>query len=105
MSEDVEIEKEVINNSEQSVIKLRNLRNILFMSAIIVVWLVSAVFSIIDLYKGLGVLETPWVLLGIFLTIAIIVIIIIPLFRNLRTDVRQVLAEKEEKKLSETKED
>ena len=102
MPEDTDVDQEEISVAEKSVKKLGKLRNILLIAAIMVVWTVSAVFSILDLNKGLGILETPWVLLGIFLTIAIIVIIIIPLFLNLRADVKQTLAEKEEKKLKET---
>ncbi|MHA1347584.1 MAG: hypothetical protein ACTSVO_14075 [Candidatus Heimdallarchaeaceae archaeon] len=97
-----EVEEQNIN--QESVNKLRRLRNILLLGTIIVVWTVSAVFSIIDLNKGLGILETPWVLLGIFLTLAVIIIIIVPLFRNLRTDVREALAEKEKQKLKENQE-
>ncbi|MHA1815440.1 MAG: hypothetical protein ACTSX1_05495 [Candidatus Heimdallarchaeaceae archaeon] len=42
--------------------------------------------------------------MGIFLTLAVIIIIIVPLFRNLRTDVREALAEKEKQKLKENQE-
>lgn len=89
------------NKNQESVNKLRKLRNILLIGSLIVVWTVSAVFSMIDLYKGLGILETPWILLGIFLTIAVFIIVIVPLFNSLRTDVREALAEKEKQKLDE----
>ncbi len=96
----VEEKKEEVeqNRNQGSISKLRKLRNILLLGTIFIVWTVSAVFSMIDLNKGLGILETPWILLGIFLTLVVIIIIIIPLFKNLRTDVREVLAEEEQQK-------
>ena len=94
-------EEEEENKNQETIKKLRKLRNVLLIGSLIVVWTVSAVFSMIDLNKGLGILETPWILLGIFLTIAVIIIVIVPLFNSLRTDVREVLAEKEKQKLDE----
>ena len=94
-------EEEEDNKNQESINKLRKLRNVLLIGSLIVVWTVSAVFSMIDLNKGLGILETPWILLGIFLTIAVIIIVIVPLFNSLRTDVREILAEKEKQKLDE----
>ena len=94
-------EEEEENRNQESINKLRKLRNVLLIGSLIVVWTVSAVFSMIDLNKGLGILETPWILLGIFLTIAVIIIVIVPLFNSLRTDVREILAEKEKQKLDE----
>ncbi len=100
----VEEEKKEENKNQGSINKLRKLRTVLLFGTLIVVWTVSAVFSMINLNKGLGILETPWILLGIFLTIAVILIVIIPLFNSLRKDVKEVLAEKEKQKLEEKQE-
>ncbi len=96
-----EKKEEEQNKNQESVNKLRKLRNILLLGTIMVVWTVSAVFSMIDLNRGLGILETPWIFLGIFLTLVVIIVIIIPLFNNLRTEVKEVLAEKEKQKQEE----
>jgi len=96
-----EKKEEAQNKNQESVNKLRKLRNVLLLGTIIILWTVSAVFSMIDLNRGLGILETPWILLGIFLTLVVIIVIIIPLFNNLRTEVREVLAEKEKQKQNE----
>ncbi len=99
VEEENKVEEQNIN--QESINKLRKLRTILLFGTLIVVWTVSAVFSLISLNKGVGILETPWVFLSIFLTIAVIIIVIVPLFKNLRTDVKVVLAEKEKQKLDE----
>ena len=88
-------------NDQETRRKLGTLRNILLMSSILIVWIVSAIFSLINLFNGVGILETPWILFSIFLTIAVIIIVIIPLFRNLRVGVREVLDEKEKQKETE----
>lgn len=99
VEEENKVEEQNIN--QESINKLRKLRTVLLFGTLIIVWTVSAVFSLIGLNKGVGILETPWVLLSIFLTIAVIIIVIVPLFNNLRTDVKVVLAEKEKQKLDE----
>lgn len=99
VEEENKVEEQNIN--QESINKLRKLRTVLLFGTLIIVWTVSAVFSLIGLNKGVGILETPWVLLSIFLTIAVIIIVIVPLFKNLRTDVKVVLAEKEKQKLDE----
>ncbi len=97
-------EEEDQNYSQDSINKLRKPRNIILIGTVVISWIVSAVFSLISLNKGEGILETPWVLLSIFLTFAIIIFVIIPLFRNLRKDVKEVLAENEKQKQEEKQE-
>ena len=102
--EEEKIEEEEQNYNQESIDKLRKPRNIVLVGTIVISWTVSAVFSLISLNKGEGILETPWVLLSIFLTLVIIIFVIIPLFRNLRKGVKGVLAEKEMLKQEEKQE-
>ena len=94
MSEIEDIQNEESQPSEVEN-KLAKLGKYLAYSVITIIWAVSAGFSIRDLWQGKGIIETPWVILGIVLTLIIIVLVIIPLFRSLREDVRDYNRRKE----------
>lgn len=77
--------------------KLAKLGKYLLLSSIAVLWVVVAVLGIRDLLQGKGILETPWVIFGLVLTLVVIVFVVFPLLNNLREDVRDYNKRKEEK--------
>lgn len=98
MTEDNEdLKKHPSPNQTETINKLGKIGKITLYGSISVVWGVVAVLGIIDLWNNKGILETPWVIFGLVLTVLILVIVIIPLFANVKTQVKQVMKEKEEK--------
>ena len=87
-----EIEKEEITEiytaNEERIIKLGKTGKILVYASITIVWFVVAGLGIRDIWIGKGFLETPWILFGLILSIFIVGLIIIPLFRSLKSDVK-----------------
>jgi len=98
MSETEKEEKaEIDAANEDKIIKLGKTGKILIYSSITIVWFVVAGLGIRDIWIGKGFLETPWILFGLILSVVIVVLIIIPLFRSLKTDVQKYKEEKEKK--------
>ena len=96
-----ETENEEISESnekdEERIMKLGKTGKILIYSSITIVWFVAAGLGIRDLWLGKGFLETPWILFGLIFSVVIVFLIIIPLFRSLKSDVQKYKEEKESK--------
>lgn len=82
---------------EKKIAKLFQIGKISILASLTILWVVSAVLGLISLWKGEGIVDTPWVIFGLVLTVVIVVLVVIPLFRNLRTDVKAFNKEKAEK--------
>ncbi|MHA1199121.1 MAG: hypothetical protein ACTSQF_07210 [Candidatus Heimdallarchaeaceae archaeon] len=67
------------------------------LAALTILWIVSAVLGLISLLRGEGIVDTPWVIFGLVLTVVIVVLVVVPLFRSLRTDVKSFNEGKAEK--------
>ena len=80
------IEANAVN--EEKINKLGKTGKILIYASITIVWFVVAGLGIRDIWMGKGFLETPWILFGLILSVFIVVLIVIPLFRSLRADVQ-----------------
>jgi len=96
MSETEGIQVEDIKAGETEK-KLAKLGKYLLLSSIAILWVVVAALGIRDLWLGKKILETPWVIFGLVLTLVVIVLVVFPLFNNLREDVRDYNKRKEEK--------
>ena len=102
MTEDnVELDTETPIQQKETVAKLGKIGKILLYGSITVVWITVATLGLIDLWNDKGILETPWIIFGLILTLVIVVVVIFPLFSNVKTGVRTALKEKEEKKIEE----
>ena len=102
MTEDnVELDTETPTQQKETVAKLGKIGKILLYGSITVVWITVATLGLIDLWNDKGILETPWIIFGLILTLVIVVVVIFPLFSNVKTGVRTALKEKEEKKIEE----
>ncbi|MCE7739462.1 MAG: hypothetical protein KAU62_14095 [Candidatus Heimdallarchaeota archaeon] len=77
--------------------KLAKLGKYLLLSSIAILWAVAAALGIRDLWQGKRILETPWVIFSLVLTLVVIVLVVYPLFLNLRDDVRNYNKRKGEK--------
>lgn len=98
-TEGIQAEDTQENKTEK---KLAKLGKYLLLSSIAILWAVAASLGIRDLWQGKGILETPWVIFGLFLTLVVIVIVVLPLLNSLREDVQDYNKRKEEKeKLNE----
>jgi hypothetical protein len=75
--------------------KLMKIGKLLLGATVIIIWSVSAGLGLRDIWTGKGVLETPWVIFSIVFTVVLFVIVIIPLFTGLRTDVQDYKKRKE----------
>ena len=84
--------------------KLAKLGKYLSLATISILWVVSAVLGIRDLWIGKGIIETSWVIFSIVLTAGVIFLVVLPLFRSLREDVRDYNRRKEEVKQEEKEE-
>jgi membrane protein YdbS with pleckstrin-like domain len=82
---------------EEKISKLFKISKITILISLTILWIVTAVLGLISLWKGQGILGTPWVIFGLVLTVVIIVVVVIPLFRNLRSDVKEFNKQKAEK--------
>lgn len=96
MSETEGIQPEDIQANETEK-KLAKLGKYLLLSSIAILWAVAAALGIRDLWQGKGILETPWVIFGLVLTLVVIVFVVFPLLNNLREDVRDYNKRKEKK--------
>jgi membrane protein YdbS with pleckstrin-like domain len=103
-------EKEIIPISEEEereekISKLFKVGKISILVMLTGMWIVSAVLGLISLWRGEGILDTPWVIMGIVLLFVVILLVIVPLFRSLRSDVRAFNKQKaasEESEMNET---
>lgn len=77
--------------------KLFKIGKFLLGATVIIIWSVSAALGLRDIWTGKGVLETPWVIFSIVFTVVLFVIVIIPLFKGLKTDIRDYKNRQEEK--------
>lgn len=82
-----ELQREKVN-------KLFKTAKISILVALTILWIVSAVLGLISVWNGEGILDTPWIILGLVLMIFIVIFVIIPLFRSLRNDVKEFNKEK-----------
>ena len=88
---EVEEDQSITENRE----KLMKIGKILLGVTVITIWSVSAGLGLRDIWVGKGVLETPWIIFSIIFTIVLFVIVIIPLFKGLRTDIQDYKKRKE----------
>ncbi|MHA1115381.1 MAG: hypothetical protein ACTSPJ_04345 [Candidatus Heimdallarchaeaceae archaeon] len=77
--------------------KITLIRKILLSISILTIWVVSAIFNIIDLNNGIGYFQSLWSYLTLLITILLIFSVIIPLRRNIKQEIEQLKKEKEEK--------
>jgi hypothetical protein len=89
-------EKEGMQRSEETRVKINKIGKIMFYATLVIVWSVTAGFGIRDIWQDVGILETPWIIFGLVLSVILIIVIIIPLYRSLRVDVR-IYKERKEK--------
>ncbi|UJG40912.1 MAG: hypothetical protein K9W45_00290 [Candidatus Heimdallarchaeum aukensis] len=85
-----------IRNSKKYM-KITLIRKILLSISILTIWVVSAIFNIIDLNNGIGYFQSLWSYLTLLITILLIFSVIIPLRRNIKQEIEQLKKEKEEK--------
>jgi uncharacterized membrane protein len=102
-TEDTNVQETVVvvdeeQQREEKISKLFKISKISILAMISILFLVSAVLGLISLYNEEGILDTPWVILGLILMVVVIVLVVIPLFRTLRDDIQAFNKEKEEKK-------
>ena len=92
-------EKENISDIRNSkkYMKITLIRKILLSISILTIWVVSAIFNIIDLNNGIGYFHSPWSYLTLLITILLIFSVIIPLRKNIKQEIEQLKKEKEEK--------
>lgn len=88
-----------IENDERTekISKLFKISKISILVMLTGLWITSAVLGLISLWRGEGILDTPWVIMGIVLLFVVIILVVVPLFRSLRKDVRAFNKEKAEK--------
>ena len=67
----------------------------MFYATLVIVWSVTAALGIRDIWQDVGILETPWIIFGLVLSVILIIVIIVPLYRSLRVDVRSYKERKE----------
>ena len=91
-------EKKDIQKSEETRIKITKTGKILFYATLVIVWTVTAALGLRDIWRDVGILETPWIIFGLVLSVILIVVIIIPLYRSLKVDVRNYKERKEKEK-------
>ena len=93
-------EKEFSEHNQQEIEKTSKLFKIAKVSILVslsIFWIVSAILGLISLWKGEGILDTPWVIFSLVLTVVVIFFVIIPLFRSLKSDIKEYNKEKTEK--------
>ncbi|OLS29529.1 MAG: hypothetical protein HeimAB125_22290 [Candidatus Heimdallarchaeota archaeon AB_125] len=100
MSDTEESKTEDIQSAEVEN-KLGKLGKYLSLATISILWVVTAVLGIRDLWIGKGIIETPWVIFSIVLTVVIIFLVVLPLLRSLKEDVRDYNKRKEEESQEE----
>jgi len=91
-SSELEIKED---NQTENREKLVKIGKILLGASVIIIWGVSAGLGLRDIWSGLGVLDTPWVIFSIVFTFVLIVVVVIPLFKGLRTDIQDYKNRKE----------
>lgn len=80
----IEEDQETTENRE----KLVKISKILLGASVVIIWAVSAGLGLRDIWTGKGVLETPWVIFSLVFTVVLFVVVVIPLFKGLRTDIQ-----------------
>jgi hypothetical protein len=88
-------EKEDMQKSEETRVKINKIGKIMFYATLIIVWTVTAALGIRDIWRDVGILETPWIIFSLVLSVVLIIVIIVPLYRSLRVDVRSYKERKE----------
>lgn len=86
---------ENMQRSEETRVKINKIGKIMFYVTLVIVWSVSAALGIRDIWKDVGILETPWIIFGLVLSVILVILIIVPLYRSLRVDVRNYKERKE----------
>ncbi len=81
---------------QEPISKLAKYGRITIYASLIILWIVTAVLGIIDLIQGKTITETPWIIFGLVLTVPIVLIVILPLFKSLKTDVKGYKERKEQ---------
>ena len=92
-TEGIQAEDTQENKTEK---KLAKLGKYLLLSSIAILWVVAASLGIRDLWQGKGILETPWVIFVLVLTLVVVVFVVFPLLSSLRKDIRDHNKRKEE---------
>ncbi len=74
---------------------------------IIILWFVSATFNVLDIYNGTHIASSPWTYLTLAVSFLLVIVVIVPLFIEIRQDIRKIKnkEELEKNKLSEKNED
>ncbi len=88
-------EKKDMQKSEETREKIAKIGKIMFYATLVIVWTVAAALGIRDIWGDVGILETPWIIFGLVLSVILIIVIVIPLYRSLRVDVRNYKERKE----------
>jgi hypothetical protein len=88
-----EIQEDIIQEDEEEALvenreKLFRIGKILLGASVVIVWGVSAGLGLRDIWTGSGVLDSPWIIFSIVFTFVLIIVVIIPLFKGLRTDIQ-----------------
>jgi len=91
-------EKNQINKTEETRARVNKIGRIMFYVTIVTVWVVAAVLGIRDIWRDVGILETPWIIFGLVLSVVLVIIVVVPLYKNLKKDVRKYKEEKEKEK-------
>ena len=82
--------------SQGTIDRLGKTGKFLLYGSIIIVWIVIGTLGLIDLWHGLGFLETPWIIFGLILSVVVVIVIVIPLFRSLKADLQELKKMKEQ---------
>jgi len=92
-------EKTDLHKTEETRYRINKIGKIMFYAILTIIWLVTAVLGIRDIWRDVGILETPWIIFSLVLSFILIIVIIIPLFRSLKVDVRSYKERKEKEDL------
>jgi len=101
-SENDDTEQIYEDERTEKIAKMFKIGKISILIMLTIFWIVSAVLGLISLGQGESITDTPWVIMGLVLLVAVIFLVVIPLFRNLRADVKDFNKEKAEKEKLET---
>ncbi len=82
-------------NIDDRILKLGRTGRVLVYSTITTVWAVAVGLGIRDLWIGKGIIETPWIIFGLVLSLVVVFVIVVPLFKSLKADVQKYKDEKE----------
>lgn len=97
VEQDIAEETETDYLREEKIAKLFKISKIAILVSLTIFWIVTIVLGLISLWNEEGILDTPWVIFGLVLTVIVIIFVIIPLYRSLKVDIRLYNEEKAEK--------